>query len=608
MTLTMNETLNIANRLRESARCWPEQIAVVQPNGRDASGKYRYRTWTFAQLDREVDDIASGLADWGVTPGTRLVLMVRPSFEFIALTFGMMRAGVVAVLIDPGMGRSNIFRCLAEIEPDGFVAIPIVQAIRLLNRWKFPKAKFNVTVDGRKWLWGGKTYAELIAHGQAGLKSEIRNPRSEIEPRTPVTFHSTAAIIFTSGSTGPPKGVVYEHGMFDAQVDLLREFYNIQPGELDLPGFPLFGLFNGAMGVTTVIPDMDPTKPAQVDPEKILAHLRDWKVTQAFGSPAIWNRVGRHCEATGTKLPSTLRRVLSAGAPVPVHVIERMRRAFSNPEADIHTPYGATESLPIASISGREVLEQTAALSRQGAGTCVGRPFPGIDVKIIEISDGPITSFNDVRELPLGEIGEIIVRGPSTTREYFQRHEATAAAKIEDAETGERQRRRHPHPGPRPKGEGVVLSPPLPLSPSPRPVFWHRMGDVGYLDADGRLWFCGRKAHIVETKIGPLFTIPCEAIFNNHPRVFRSALVGVGSKPNQRPVIIVEPEAGQFPKSLEDEIGFDSELLELARTNSSTSSIDTILLHRSLPVDIRHNVKIFREKLVPWAERQLGLR
>lgn len=188
--------------------------------------------------------------------------------------------------------------------------------------------------------------------------------------------------------------------MFDAQVDLLRDFYGIQPGEIDLPGFPLFGLFNAAMGVTTVIPDMNPTKPACVAPVRILAHLRDWNVTQAFGSPAIWNRIGRHCEATGEKLPSTLRRVLSAGAPVPVHVIERMRRAFSNPDADIHTPYGATESLPIASICGREVLEQTAPRSRQGAGTCVGRTFPGIEVKIIEITDGSTPSLTDASELP----------------------------------------------------------------------------------------------------------------------------------------------------------------------------------------------------------------
>lgn len=578
----MSDSLNIADRLTASASRWPDQIAVVQPSGRDARGRYRYRTWTFAQLEQEATAIANGLLAWGVRSGQRLVLMVRPSFEFIALTFGLMRAGIVVVLIDPGMGRSNIFRCLEEIRPDGFVAIPIVQAIRAFRRRRFPNARFNVTVGGRKWLWGGQSYAGLV---ELGRRQPF--PTSQLALRNS-QLKAPAAIIFTSGSTGPPKGVVYEHGMFDAQVDLLRDFYGIQPGEVDLPGFPLFGLFNAAMGVTTVIPDMDPTKPAQVDPVRLLAHLRDWNVTQAFGSPAIWNRVGRHCEATGETLPGSLRRVLSAGAPVPVHVIERMRRAFSNLEADVHTPYGATESLPIASISGREVLEQTAPLSRQGAGTCVGRTFPGIQVKIIGITDGPIPSLSDARELPCGEIGEIIVSGPATTREYFQRSEATSLAKIiDDGEPSSSLRH--------------------PLAPSPPHRFWHRMGDVGYLDDQGRLWFCGRKAHIVETERGRLFTIPCEAIFNNHPRVFRSALVGVGSKPKQQPVIIVEPETGQFPESVADQTRLRNELLELGRANPITASIETILFHRSLPVDIRHNVKIFREQLGPWAEQQLRI-
>ena len=564
----MTESLNIAERLTDSATRWPNQIAVVQPMSRDSNGKYRYRTWTFAQLEVEATSIANGLSAWGVQPGQRLVLMVRPSFEFIALTFGLMRAGVVVVLIDPGMGRSNIFRCLEEINPDGFVAIPIVQAIRVLQRRRFPNARFNVTVGGRKWLWKGKTYQELFA--------ERRTPN--VERRYPAS-DAPAAIIFTSGSTGPPKGVVYEHSMFDAQVDLLRNFYGIQPGEVDLPGFPLFGLFDAAMGVTTVIPDMNPAQPARVDPARILAHLRDWNVTQAFGSPAIWNRVGRFCESTGAKLPSTLRRVLSAGAPVPVPVIERLRRAFSNPDADIHTPYGATESLPVASICGREVLEQTAPMSRRGSGTCVGRIFPGIEVKIVEITDQPIRSHADCRELSRGEIGEIVVHGPSTTQEYFQRPEATVMAKFPNGEARD-------------------------SSSSARPWVWHRMGDVGYFDEQNRLWFCGRKAHIVDTELGRLFTIPCEAIFNNHPRVFRSALVGVGSKPQQRPVIIVEPEAGQFPKSVTDRDRFRTELLELSKVNPLTASIETILFHRSLPVDIRHNVKIFREKLVPWAANQ----
>lgn len=569
--------VNIAQKLRESAVAHPHQRAVVFPAGRDKLGRVTYSHLTFRQLDQETDRLARGLRQMGVTPGTRMVLMVRPSLEFIALTFALFKVGAIVVLIDPGMGRTGIFNCLKLVEPQGFIAIPIVQAIRVCSGARFQLAKLNVTVGGSRWFWGGQNYRDLL--GAAWEPFEM----------APTQGTDAAAIIFTSGSTGPPKGVLYEHGMFAAQVELLREFYGIQPGEIDLPGFPLFALFNSAMGVTTVIPEMDPTRPAQVDPVKILEAIENQGVTQAFGSPAIWNRVGRHCEATGRKLPS-LGRVLSAGAPVPVAVIDRIIKSFSAGDScavmddsptearpaklpDIHTPYGATESLPVCSISGREILAETAAKSRQGAGTCVGRLFPKMELRIIEITPGAIAEIEQVRELPAGEIGEIIVSGPVVTREYFRHPEATRMAKIPD---GDR--------------------------------FWHRMGDVGYLDGEGRLWFCGRKAHVVETDLGRMFTIRCEAIFNQHPRIFRSALVGVGSKPSQQPVIIVEPEAGKFPESAEDQARLRAELLELGQSSALTKQIQKVLFHRSLPVDIRHNVKIFREKLGPWAEQQLGLK
>ncbi|WP_417389174.1 fatty acid CoA ligase family protein [Gimesia sp.] len=547
---------NIADRLKQSAQAWPFQKAVVFPAGQDKQGRYAYSSLTFQQLDQESDRLARGLIQLGVQPGTRMALMVRPGLEFIALTFALFKAGAVIILIDPGMGRKNIMRCLAEVEPEGFVAIPLAQLIRKLKRRAFPRARLNVTV-GKPVLTSGIDYQWLLGNEWEPLEMV---QRSATDP---------AAVIFTSGSTGPPKGVVYEHGMFWAQVDLLRDYYQIQPGEVDLPGFPLFALFNSAMGVTTVVPDMDPTKPARVDPEKIIRQINDHGVTQAFGSPAMWNRIGRYCEQHQIQLPS-LKRVLSAGAPVPVHVIQRMRQTFTSPETDINTPYGATESLPVASICGRDVLEKTSEQTQSGAGTCVGTPFPGVLVKIIQIHNEPIGAIDTAIELPAGEIGEIIVQGPMATREYFQRPEATQLAKIPD---GER--------------------------------FWHRMGDVGYQDAEGKLWFCGRKAHMLETSHGAMFTICCEAIFNQHPQVYRSALVGVGSKPKQKPVIIVEPEQGDYPATQADRDRFTQELLALGEANPLTESIETVLFHRSLPVDIRHNVKIFREKLTPWAEKQV---
>jgi len=548
---------NIGTRLTETARVMPEAPAVVMPAGRTSDGRYRYRQMTFGELDRASDRVACGLRRWGVPPGTRLVLMVRPGIDFILATFALFKAGAVVVLIDPGMGPRHVFRCLTEVVPAGFVGLPQVQALRILLRRRFPLARWNVTV-GRRWCWGGPT---LNALRQAEVDRSLLHAGRSTDP---------AAIIFTTGSTGPPKGVLYEHGNFAHQVQQIRDRYGIQPGEVDLPGFPLFGLFNAAMGVTTVIPDMDSTRPAEVVPARIVQAVRDWRVTQAFGSPAMWNVVGRYCERQGVVL-TTLRRVLSAGAPVPPHVLERMQRAIA-PDGEVHTPYGATEALPVASISAREVRAETASRSAEGAGTCVGTRFDGIEWRVIRIHDGPLADIGLTEQLPRGAMGELIVRGRVVTRQYVTRVEANAWAKIAD-------------------GDG----------------FWHRMGDVGYLDEQDRFWFCGRLAHRVLTPDGPMFTIPCEAIFNRHPRIYRCALVGVGPRGGQVPVIVAEPWPDQAPRREAERARLCDELYQLAQAHTRTRAIQRgqILLHPSLPVDVRHNSKIVREQVAVWAERRL---
>jgi acyl-CoA synthetase (AMP-forming)/AMP-acid ligase II len=508
-------------------------------------------------LDEDSSLLADGMRQMGIAPGARIVLMVRPGIDFISLVFAMFKAGLVTVLIDPGMGRRNLIQCLEQVQPEGFVALPVVQAIRKLLGRRFPKSRHHVTV-GRRWFWGGPTIGKL----------RQRTPSPGFAPAE-TSAEDPAAIIFTTGSTGPPKGVLYRHGNFDRQVDELRDAYGIRPGEIDLPGFPLFALFNCAMGVTTVIPEMDPTRPADVDPTKIVRAIRQWNVTQAFGSPAFLNAVGRYCEQHDVQLP-TLQRVLSAGAPVPVHVLRRIQRALP-PGGEIHTPYGATEALPVATISATEVLSETGARSATGAGTCVGRRFPGITWKVIRIDDGPIAEITDARPVPEGEIGELIVQGPVVTSEYVTRIEANPLHKISDGSS-----------------------------------FWHRMGDVGYLDDQDRFWFCGRKAHRVLTADGPMYTIPCEAIINQHERVYRSALVGVGPPGAQRPVIVAEPWLEGRPSDPTDRAALEQELLELARSNPLTQAITRVLLRDALPVDIRHNAKIFREQLAIWAAEQVS--
>ena len=547
---------NVAELLRATASARPGALAVAEACRWPWSGDWR--TITFQELNDDSDCIAAGLLAMGIPPGTRLVLLVRPGIDFISLVFALLKAGMVMVLIDPGMGRRHLLRCLEECRPEGFIAIRRVQAVRWLLRHRFPQARWNVTVGPRR-LWPGVTLAQLRRQRRDGWQP----PRVELD--------DPAAIIFTSGSTGPPKGVLYRHVQFLHQVEAIRTHYGIEPGEVDLSTFPLFALFNAAMGAATVIPRMDFTRPARVDPRQIVQAVRRFGCTQAFGSPALWNVVGRYCEARGETL-RTLRRVFSAGAPVPPHVLARLKAVIA-PGGEVYTPYGATEALPVASICASEVLGETAARSAAGAGTCVGRRFAGIAWKVIRITDEPLATLEETEPLPDGEIGELMVRGPVVTQEYVTRTECNPLHKVRE-------------------GEAV----------------WHRMGDVGYLEttASGqRFWYCGRKAHRVVTEHGTLYTEICEAIFNQHPWVYRSALVGVGPSGRQRPVVFVEPWPERYRQARRRWQTFTAELTALAAAHPQTAAITTFLLRRTLPVDIRHNAKIFREQLAEEAARRL---
>ena len=575
---------NIAAHLTAMAQRQPHRQAVVFPQGRDAQGRVSYTHYTFAQLDAVSDQLAHGFQRIGLRRGMNTALMVPPSLDFFALTFALFKLGAVPVLIDPGIGARGLGQGLAEAAPEAFIGIPKAHAARVLLGWAKRSVRIKITVGARAWL-GGQTLRQVRELGAGQGTFPLAQPDSG----------ETAAILFTSGSTGPSKGVVYTHEFFGQQVEQIRQLYGIQPGEIDLPTFPLFALFGPALGMTAILPDMDPTRPAQVDPVKIIETVENFGVTNLFGSPAVINRVGRHGEATGAKLP-TLRRVISAGAPVPAKVIQRFA-AMLSPGAQVFTPYGATECLPVASIGSDEILGETRQQTDLGRGVCVGRPVPGLEVKVIRITDEAIPVWKDALEVAPGEIGELAVRGPHVTSAYFRRPEATALAKIpvfcssrgNEAQTPSTQE--PPNVGCYSVGSG-----------SAEGGFFHRMGDVGYLDERGQIWFCGRKSHRVVTPHGTLFTIPCEAVFNVHSAVFRSALVGVPRGGEIEPVICVELEPaarGMDPERLR------AELQAIASKFPHTRAIKTFLVHPAFPVDIRHNAKIFREKLAVWAGKQL---
>jgi len=547
------DTCNIASALVDQAKLQGQNIAIHYPVGKRGS-RIAYESVNYSDLDALSDEYAHGLIEYGIGRGIRTALMLTPGLDFFAMFFALFKAGAIPVLIDPGIGIKPLKTCLAEARPEAFIGVTKAHIARGLLGWA-PGVK--LVTSGPKLGWGGLSTGQLRKLGQKSPGTVLANTQAD----------EMAALLFTSGSTGIPKGVVYRHRHFIAQVEMLRTAFDIRPGEVDLPTFPPFALFDPAMGMTTVVPFMDPTRPAKADPRLLIQTIERFAVTNIFGSPALLNVLGRHTESENIQLP-TVRRIISAGAAMPVATIRRLQKTLPT-DAEVHTPYGATECLPVASVSGSELNTKVEKLTATGEGTCVGRPVSPNHVKIIAVSDDAVASLEDSVELPVGVTGEIVVHGPTSTDTYWQKPEQTRLAKIND--TGGRT--------------------------------WHRMGDVGYFDTGGRLWYCGRKSQRVVSEHECLYADQVEAIFNVHPEVARTALVGIGSQGRQTPVLCVEP---LHKPNAARRHRIQTDLLQLGQGHAVSRSIQQILFHKSFPVDIRHNAKIGREKLAVWAARKLA--
>lgn len=573
---TAEAVVNVAVHLVRQAAEEPQRPALYVPL-RSVRGDCPtpHRVITYAQLNADSDALAHGLEAAGVERGTRVAVFIPPSPQFYTVVFALLKLAAVPVFIDPGMGLRGLKRCLERAEPVVFVGVARAHLARWLFGWARSSLRLSIHTARRRFFCD-YSLEELRRLGSA----------RGAYPIPAVSAEEMAAILFTSGSTGPAKGAVYTHGIFAAQVQMLRQAFGIRPREVDYGTFPLFALFGPALGMSCVIPDMDASRPARLRPDKAIAQMRQFAVTNLFGSPAVirllgdWYHQCRRDSLAGSKASASLatseadepllpalRRVISAGAPAsPLH-LQRFT-ALLPVATPIYTPYGATEALPVANIDSGEILQETQSLTAQGRGICIGRPLSGIRLHIIPITDEAIPQWREELELPAGAIGELVVRGPIVTPHYYKQPEATQLAKIYDPLTGE------------------IL---------------HRMGDVGYRDEQGRIWFCGRKSQRVVTPWGTMFTDMVEPVFHDLPGVRRTALVGVERGGITYPVLCVEWDRTQPWPTVQAALRQKAESLE------STRALAAFLAHpRPFPVDRRHNAKIAREILARWADRRLG--
>lgn len=529
--------MNIAEALHEVAQKQPNTVGLkVTRTSEDGTSAVTEKT--FGEMNHEADVWATYFFENNVSRGQTVLLLVPPGEGLLIATFALLRLGAIPIVIDPGMGLKNFFNCVRRTKPNFFLSVP-------RGRWLYyllkPFASFEKA---------------LFLSDRLKRKLSKRNFVCTFQPET--RPEDTAAVLFTSGSTGHPKGAVYTYDELNAQTEALIRTFDIRSGEVDFPLLPVFSLYNPAMGLTTVLPEINPAHPSTLDPKKIIPSILKHNVTHSFGSPRLWTKLATYCEANNILLPS-VKRLFLAGAPVHPMLLKRVQALL--PNGRVFTPYGATEALPVACITAEEVLRDTYKQTLQGSGTCVGHPLPGVRVRILPITDEPLDTLPNA--LPTGEIGEITVSAPYVSKRYLNDDVATKNAKIYDT-------------------DGIL---------------WHRMGDVGYLDTQGRLWFCGRKKERVIAAKQTFYTDCCEAIFNIHKAVFRSALIAFKVKNQITPAIVIEPKTYLSKDEMQS---LFLELRHLAKACTVTAKIRSFCVYKNFPVDVRHNAKIHRLTLMRY--------
>ncbi len=519
-----------------------ERTAATQPN-KHAIIYFSKRTgvWertTYRSLFDDTQRFVSGLGACSLTPGAVAAVMTPPSAEFFPFALALLKFGIVPVVFDPALGLKKVGEIINESKPQIYFGNRLTHALRILFGWGKSSIKYNLTLDGL-----------LRASGCDAPAVQSAKPNDRI------------AVFYTSGSTGLPKGAVYTSANFAAQLELLQNAFRISADEIDLAAFPLYVLIDLLLGVTAVVPDISFPVPGKTDPQKTISAIQRFNVTNMFASPVVLEILAGETRRSSNNTLTSLRRVITAGAPATIQSQEKFRQLLDD-HTDLFGIYGATETLPIAKVESREIFalkEKTA----QGAGVCLGKPIEGVTVRIIPITDEPIAGWTESLAVESNVVGEITVQSRTTTREYFYREEANHLSKIKF-------------------GDEII----------------HRMGDVGYFDEQGRLWYCGRKSHRVTTQDDVMFTEQIENIFNAHPLVKRTALVEV----NRKPVLWVELARGV--KTGKDEI--INELNVLAKDHRQASQIETFIFAKRFPTDARHNSKIIREALKSLAEKRLS--
>ncbi len=521
--------MNVAEPLLKQAEARGGAVAIIQPTKRGD------RTITFAEIAEQSAALSGWFERKGLGPGDRVLVMIGISIELYLAMSALLRAGLVAEFLDPSAGREHVRRCCEVAPPKALLGSAKAQLLRVAY--------------GGLWRVKSLVYPRVIGGDVSG---------ASVEALAECTADSPALLTFTSGSTALPKAAVRTHGLLAAQQAALVEAIDMEPGQVDLATLPIFVLANMAAGVTTVLADADLKRPGFIEPGPVVEQIRKHKVTRSTASPAFYERLAEHCEQTGGTL-APLERVYTGGAPVFHDLLERLDLLM--PSGGPVILYGSTEAEPIAHVGYGGFKPDDVEAIAGGKGLLVGQPVRQVELRVadpLRLEAGEMTAEQfDAAKCGVDEPGEILVTGEHVLKGYLNPED--------DSETKLRV-------------GGTV---------------WHRSGDMGRLDAAGRLWLLGRTSAVIRDERGTVypFAIECEA------RQVKGVKLAAVLEHHGR-TLVIQPELDDDGEDLVE----TDEVLAALETRFA-GVIDDIVVDNAIPLDARHNAKV----LYPELRRSLNV-
>lgn len=517
--------MNLTDYFIENGNMYPDKLAIVDKKER----------CTFLQLKEKSLKLAALMQNKGIRRGDYVLVLQNISIELYSTLIALWSLGAAALVFDPSAGKEHIRQCCKMIKPKGFIGSDKAHLLGL-----YIKEIGDIEI---KLSTGIGIFCKSISES-VNLR-EIK--AIDLEPETP------ALITFTSGSTGKPKAAVRTHQFLLKQYETLAASLEYNSNQVDLATLPIFTIANLAAGLTTVIPDADLRKVAEIEPAKIVKQIIKEKISRVSASPAFMKRMADYCDKNKITIKE-MEKIYTGGGPVYPRFMPILERVF--PNAKIVMVYGSTEAEPIAEINWKELTQRDIESCKSGGGLPAGVPVSAVKCKIIKEQWGkPIgkLTYREFSEMECRteEVGEIVVSGEHVLNGYFN-----GAGDEENKFTVESSR-------------------------------WHRTGDTGYIDSRGHVWLMGRAAACIKDDRGTLYPFSIESAV---VEIFGINIPAVVSINNKRVLVIEE----RYAVDVED-----------IKRELPWAEIDYLFKIKKMPVDKRHNAKIEYQKLNAIVNKKL---